>query len=96
MGQTKSVGIRQLRQNLSVYISRVRKGERYQVTERGVPVAVLGPISGSHGTLDRLAAQGLVQRASRDPASLGPPPSPHKKPKMSASKALAQLRADDR
>jgi prevent-host-death family protein len=35
------VGVRQLRQNLSVYLRRVRRGESLEVTERGQPVAVL-------------------------------------------------------
>ena len=36
------VGIRELRQNLSVYVKRVREeGRAYEVTERGEPVARL-------------------------------------------------------
>lgn len=40
------VGIRELRQNLSVYLRRVAHGERFVVTERREPVAELGPLSG--------------------------------------------------
>ena len=39
-----SVGVRELRQNLSVYLRRVDRGERLRVLSRGRPVAVLGPI----------------------------------------------------
>jgi prevent-host-death family protein len=39
------VGVRELRQNLSVYLRRVRSGESLEVTERGRPVAVLQPIT---------------------------------------------------
>ena len=38
------VGVRELRQNLSVYLRRVRRGEALEVTERGEPVAILQPI----------------------------------------------------
>ncbi len=37
------VGVRELRQNLSVYLRRVESGEVFEVTERGRPVATLGP-----------------------------------------------------
>src|SRR5437867_3694678 len=48
---TNRVGVRELRQNLSRYLRPVARGERLQVTERGKPVAVLGPVdeSGSAG-----------------------------------------------
>ena len=39
------VGIRELRQNLSIYIDRVKDGETFEVTEHGHPVAELGPLS---------------------------------------------------
>jgi prevent-host-death family protein len=38
------VGIRELRQNLSVYLRRVAQGERFVVTERREPVAELVPL----------------------------------------------------
>jgi prevent-host-death family protein len=38
------VGVRELRQNLSVYLRRVRRGEKLEVTERGRPVAILQPL----------------------------------------------------
>ena len=44
------VGIRELRQNLSVYLRRVQQGESLEVTERGRPVAVLGPLSAASST----------------------------------------------
>jgi prevent-host-death family protein len=37
------VGVRELRQNLSVYLDRVKAGETLEVTEHGHPVARLGP-----------------------------------------------------
>ena len=39
------VGIRELRQNLSVYLRRVIEGERFIVTDRREPVAELRPLA---------------------------------------------------
>lgn len=38
-----SVGIRELKSRLSQYIKRVGRGERITITDRGQPVAVIGP-----------------------------------------------------
>ena len=40
------VGIRELKQHLSEYLDRAEQGEVLQVTERGRPKAVLGPVPG--------------------------------------------------
>jgi prevent-host-death family protein len=40
---TKTVGVRELRQNLSRYLARVKEGETLTVTERGHEVARLVP-----------------------------------------------------
>ena len=37
------IGVRELRQNLSVYLRRVKAGETLEVKERGHRVAVLSP-----------------------------------------------------
>jgi prevent-host-death family protein len=96
MRPSQSVGIRELRQSLSVYIERVRKGEVLRVTERGVPVAILAPLPGSQSRLQRMASAGEVERAIRDPARLGPPQAPRKQSRITLSEALSQLRADER
>src|ERR1700740_1806536 len=49
MRVTKTVGVRELRQNLSRYLERVKEGETLTVTERGHEVARLVP---SHPTVD--------------------------------------------
>jgi prevent-host-death family protein len=46
---TKTVGVRELRQNLSRYLERVKDGETLTVTERGREVARLVP---SHPDVD--------------------------------------------
>jgi prevent-host-death family protein len=40
-----TVGVRELRQNLSVYLRRVAEGERFVVTDRREPVAELVPLA---------------------------------------------------
>ena len=49
MSTTKTVGVRELRQNLSRYLARVKEGETLTVTERGHEVARLVP---SHPDVD--------------------------------------------
>ena len=69
------VGVRELRQNLSVYLRRVRRGEKLEVTERGRPVAVLQPIVAAD-RLARLEARGIrVRRGAGNLADLPPPAS---------------------
>lgn len=46
-----TVGIRELRQNLSKYVERVKAGEALIVTERGVEVARLVPSGRRRSTL---------------------------------------------
>ena len=60
-----SVGVAELRQNLSVYLRRVSKGERLIVTDRNRPVAELGPAPSTGADLDRLIAEGRVSRPLR-------------------------------
>ena len=40
-GRSPRVGVRELRQNLSVYLRRVEQGEAFEVTDHGRPVARL-------------------------------------------------------
>ncbi len=70
---TSSVGIRELRQNLSVYLRRVDRGERFEVTERGRPVALLVPLAGQLSPLARLVAEGRARMPEGDVLDLPPP-----------------------
>jgi prevent-host-death family protein len=68
------VGVRELRQNLSVYLRRVVDGETLEVTERGRPVARLTPLPRADDVISRLEAEGrIARRATGDLADLGPP-----------------------
>lgn len=71
------VGIRELRLNLSRYVARAREGAEVIVTDRGKPVARLGPIDDERRAdevYERLVREGLVipGRRRRKRASLPP------------------------
>jgi prevent-host-death family protein len=60
-----SVGVRELRQNLSIYLERVKKGEALTVTEHGAAVAILRPLAPASSVLERLVAEGRATPPSR-------------------------------
>lgn len=87
------VGIRELRQNLSVYLDRVKAGETLEVTEHGQPVAELRPRSPAAAPeMDRLIAEGRVTPASHSHKDLPPPPTI---PGRSLSEILREMRDED-
>ncbi|HVP75600.1 MAG TPA: type II toxin-antitoxin system prevent-host-death family antitoxin [Gaiellaceae bacterium] len=88
---TSTVGIAELRRNLSRYLRRVERGERLLVTDRNRPVAELGPPSTSGAALDRLIADGRVARPARRgiPEPLGHDGDPH-----TLSRALDEIRGE--
>jgi prevent-host-death family protein len=65
MYMKNTVGVAELRQNLSRYLRRVQRGDRLVVTDRNRPVAELGPPSSVGAGLDRLIAEGKVPRPLR-------------------------------
>jgi prevent-host-death family protein len=89
MGDT--VGVAELRRNLSTYLRRVSQGERLVVTDRNRPVAELGPAPSTGADLDRLIAAGRVSRPVRStlpaPLELGGDP-------RALSRALDEVRGD--
>ena len=89
------VGIRELRQNLSVYVERVKAGETLQVTEHGRPVALLGPLRDGVDVLERLRAEGRITPARGGLDDL-PPPIKVDDPDISRRirEALDETRAD--
>ena len=62
-----------MRQNLSKYLQRVKRGETLEVTDHGRPVAVLAPLPEASGALERLIAAGRVARPERGLLALLPP-----------------------
>ena len=55
-----TIGIRELRQNLSAALRRVASGERLVVTDHNRPVAELVPLDAGKPGLARLIAEGTV------------------------------------
>jgi prevent-host-death family protein len=89
---TSRVGVRELRQNLSVYLRRIhRSGERFEVTDRGRPVALLVPLAGNESPLAKLIAQGRANRPKSDLLELDPPAG---EPSTAASEAVIADRDD--
>lgn len=87
------VGIRELRQNLSVYLSRVKRGEAFAVTEHGHLVARLVPAHPDPmDVLDRLIAEGRAFPAREDHRTLSLPPA---FPGPPLSSVVRQMRDED-
>ncbi len=89
--RTRRVGVRELRQNLSVYLRRIHDGERFEVTDRGVPVALLTPLGENLSPLERLIAEGRVKRPVGKLSDLPPPAG---EPTTTGSGALLTGRED--
>jgi prevent-host-death family protein len=91
MYMNDTVGIAELRQNLSLYLRRVSCGERLVVTDRNRPVAELGPAPTTGPDLDRLIAEGRLSRPIRsglpEPLELTGDP-------RALSRALDDIRSD--
>lgn len=89
------VGIRELRQNLSVYVRRVREeSAAYVVTERGEPVARLTPLDDRPASIfDQMVADGRIAPARESITNL-PPPLPPLEGKP-LSQVLQELRDEE-
>lgn len=66
------VGVRELRDNLSRYLDRVREGDEIVVTDRGRAIARVVPV-GAERVLDRLIAEGVVTPARQRKRRAGKP-----------------------
>jgi len=87
------IGVRELRQNLSVYLRRVKAGETLEVTEHGQTVARLMPQPPENlSPLQRLIAEG---RATAPTGRIQDIPPPIKIEGVSVSKILQEMRDED-
>lgn len=92
------IGVRELRQDASRWLARVRAGESFVVTDRGRPIAQLAPLPTQEGYAAMLSAGRIAAGSGRSideildtmDADLPPDGGP------SLSSALADLRADER
>ena len=94
-GRPERVGIRELRQNLSVYLRHVREeGRAYEVTERGEPVAHLTPLPDRPmSTHERMVAEGRITPAKRPWTELPKPLPPI--PGKQLSRILQEMRDEE-
>ncbi len=94
MCYVESVGVRELRQNLSVYLRRVQAGEPLRVTERGRAVALLTPLPIDDDPFADLVAAGRARPARHAFHSVPPLPLPDDGG-QSLSQALQEMRDED-
>jgi prevent-host-death family protein len=83
------VGVRDLKNNLSRYLERVKQGEEVIVTDRGKPVARLSALDHSTDRLAELIAAGVVRPAKRTTRLA---PKRRIKPRGSVSDLVAEQR----
>lgn len=92
------VGVRELRQNLSIYLDRVKDGETLEVTEHGRPVAELAPLPAADlSPYERMVAHGRIRPATGRLADLGMPPPIELPPgSKTVSETLLEMREEER
>lgn len=89
------IAVRELNQQTSRIIERVKRGETLEITERGRPVARLVPATPAPvpELLERMIREGRVVPAT----NRGPIPMPmYGDPNVSVTDALVQLREEER
>lgn len=88
------VGVREIRQNISVYLRRVEQGEAFTVTDHGRPVALLSPLPRDDDPLAHLVATGELTPGTGRWEDL-PPPLPAIPGQPTLSEILAEMRDED-
>lgn len=90
---SSTVGVRELKNQLSSFLDRVKAGEEITVTEHGRPIARLSAVDGDVDRMADLVAAGIVQPATKPERRL-----PARKAKIvnGSSSLLADLVADQR
>jgi antitoxin (DNA-binding transcriptional repressor) of toxin-antitoxin stability system len=87
------VGMRAMRQNLSRYAQRARRGESFLITDRGRDVAQLGPAPSRASAIDRMVAERGAQRGHGHLVDLLED-LPEPIPGPATSEVLAELRSE--
>ena len=82
------VGIRELRDQLSKWVARARKGEEVVITDRGKPVARLVPVDGE-SNYDRLVREGRITPSRSKRRTRG-------MPRVEAKGSVSDLVIEDR
>ena len=91
----KTVGSRELKNRLGRYLKLVGKGETLIVTDRGKPVARIGPTD-SNGGEDRSVDEVLKQMEAEGHLRLGTRPFKRFKPVRLKGKPLSKIILEDR
>jgi prevent-host-death family protein len=88
------VGVRELRQNLSVYLRSIQEdGASYEVTDHGEPVARLVPLSDRPSSrYEQLVAEGRVTPAAQRWEDL---PAPARRRGRTLTEVLRELRDEE-
>ena len=94
MSHMEVIGVRELRRDASRWLARVRTGEVIVITDRGRPVAQLGPVAQASGYDALLAAGRIAPGSGRTLQQLDADLPPDRGPSVAG--ALAELRADER
>ncbi|WP_231950806.1 type II toxin-antitoxin system Phd/YefM family antitoxin [Allokutzneria albata] len=89
------IGVRELNQNTSAALQRVREGHAYTVTDRGVPIAHLVPVLQGDPVLGQLVAEGQVRPPLLPQGPVAVPPVLGD-PDVDAAAALVADREDER
>jgi prevent-host-death family protein len=89
--QSSSVGVRELRQSASQILDQVKDGAVVEITEHGVPVARLVPITKS--LYEEYIAAGLIIPAE-NPTTQFNPPTFKLKGKKTSTELLMEIRAE--
>ena len=90
--QKALVGVRELRQNLSIYLDKVKDGETLQVTEFGRVVALLSPLPPERlSPFERMVREGRAippkgSLKDRRPPQPGPPGMPSSEELLAADR----------
>jgi prevent-host-death family protein len=93
------IGVRELRQNASVYLRRVAAGESIMVTDRGRPIAMLSPPQPDDqmSLREELIANGeLIGAGNPGRDAWLKPPLPAVPGRPTASERLRQMRDEER
>lgn len=90
-GGQVTVGIRELKNQLSGYLDRVKAGEDITVTEHGRPIARLTSVAPAVDRMASLVEAGIVRPAPASRRRL-----PSKRVKLTAGDTLAELVAQQR
>jgi prevent-host-death family protein len=70
-----SIGVRELKAQLSRQLKRVQRGSRLTITDRGKPIAVLSPVEpqADAAWARRMVAEGKASWSGGKPRGLAPP-----------------------